>query len=138
MPEKKFIDQYLDYVKICMNEKGIYPFPGFFKCQDDKLIVSAFAVSPEEVYKSAFALSVKEDAKEFAFGLDRFNKKGQGIDMRFKSVFTVCYFVRGNPNPTVIVIPYNSPDDCGEYQYNNQWWQTCVHNEMEMLKPGVV
>lgn len=133
--EKKFIDLYLDYVKTCINEKGIHPYPGFFKRKDKTLTVTSFDLTPEETYRAAFLLSVKEDIPEFAFGVDRFNVEGQGIDIHYKSVFVILYIVMNAKEPlSVIVLPYNSREDCGECQYNNKFWQSCVQAELSMFK----
>jgi len=131
MNEKTMLEKYIEYVKTCIGDKGIYPAPGWVLGQDDKLMVVAMDLPPGQVYGTMIKLGKKENAKEIAFGLDRYNKEGQGIDMCYQSVFTIIYVNLFAPSCVITVLPYNSQADIGELQYDNKWWRYAITKELE-------
>ena len=129
MTEKTTLEKYIDYVKSCIDEKGIHPAPAWMLSPDDKLTVMAMVVPPEQIYTIVLGYGKKENPKEVMFGIDRYNKKGQGIDIRYKSVFTIMYMNTAKEEILILALPYNSPTDIGELQHDNKWWQFAVSRE---------
>jgi hypothetical protein len=133
MNEKSTLEKYIEYVKTTIDDKGIYPYPGWLMTADNKLSVISLAVQPGQAYTTMFKLAKRENATQMIFGLDRFNKENQGIDMQYRSVFTIISFDIILKNMDVVVMPYNSPDDIGELQYDNKWWLHAVGIEMKQV-----
>lgn len=131
--ELTFLEKFLTYVPNTIDEEGLFPFPGWLITDKDEMTITSLAVGPEEAYLSILSLAVKMNAREFVFGIDRYNKEGQGVDMRFKSVFTAIHFNRGNDMPTIAILPYNSNEDYGQWDYNNVWWKNAIHHELTKI-----
>ena len=137
MNEKSTLEKFIEYAKTSIDDKGIYPYPGWLMGADNKLSVISLAVPPGEAYQTMLQLAKRESATQMIFGLDRFNKEDQGVDIRFKSVFTIISIDITIPKMEVVVMPYNSPADIGELQYDNKWWQCAVAKELSQFsKPS--
>ncbi len=131
MEEKTTLEKFISYVKTTIDDKGVYPHPGWIMGNDDKLTVMSIALPPGDVYHTMFKTAKKQDTKELIFAIDRYNKEGQDIDICFASVLTIVYFNTQQKKVEVVALPYNSPEDIGEPQYQNKWWLAAVADEMK-------
>jgi hypothetical protein len=130
--EKDFFEVYVNLIKISIDEEGIKTPHAALKDRDNKLTLAAMlGLTPQQTYAMALYLFSKEKPVQMAFGLDRFNKEGQGIDMKYSSVFTVIYF--DGSNWKTAVMPYTSKDEVGEIQFGNEFWNNSLKYELKLF-----
>ena len=132
--KKELKDSYLEILKKSIDEEGIYPGPGIFSKKDEEgLSMISFMVSPSEVLLSAVKIIKEQDPSEFLWGLDRFSKSGQGVDEKYKSVFTIFHLKDGEWKTGVFA--YNSPEDYSEsIDWDNKFWSEIHTDVLKKLK----
>lgn len=108
---------------------GIFPHILLYEKQDGTTAVCAMALQPEELYVAIRKIIETEKPVQIVYGMDRSNKEGQGIDIKYHSVLTIAYYSIGIWS--IGAMPYSSQDEIGEVQWNNDWWNTCVKKELK-------
>jgi hypothetical protein len=118
--------------KTSINDEGIYPHHLIYMV-NDKMSVASLMLKPEEVYAAVAKVMRTEKPSQLIVGLDRVNKDGQGVDMKYHSVLTIAYYALGMWS--VGAMPYASKDDVGEVVWSNAWWNTHVRKELKAFSP---
>ena len=120
---------FLSMATLSIDDKGIYPHILMYETQDGKTAVHAMALDPEPLYMAIKRIMDKENPVQLIVGLDRSNKEGQDIDMKYHSVLTIAYYAMGMWS--IGAMPYASADEIGEIQWKNKWWNTAVGKELK-------
>lgn len=110
-----------------IDEKGIYPSHAVVT-KDGKTSMLAIALDPDQSYETV-RQQAGENYTELLFGLDRHNAENQGVDMKYKSVFTFAHYAEGEWNYGVL--PYTDKDNVGEILWDNQFWSATMRRELK-------
>lgn len=134
---KPLIETYEYMLKTFKDEKGIYPYPCVSMESDNKMSVYSFMVSPEETIEGAFKEFQKGLSIEMLFGIDRMSKEGQGVDLKFNSVFTIFHLTPEKTSEMGVkvkfgILPYNNTE-FGEIEWDNTFWNEVMAREVNMI-----
>lgn len=111
---------------------GIYPHRGMLVSELGNLSLVGLDVKPEEVATNMFRLAMRETADFCLYGIDRENSdaEAQGLDPKYKNLFTASVH-SPETGSLFSVTPYNTSDDIGETQFENEFWNKI--SELEKL-----
>jgi len=136
--ENKILDAFLSMCKNSINEEGIYPHIVVYETPDGQTTITAMALNPEELYPAVKKIMHEQKPIQLIIGMDRSNKEGQDVDMKYHSVLTIAYYAIGKWS--VGIMPYASKDEVGDVVWDNVWWNTVVNKELKgfnFLEPSV-
>lgn len=129
MKQTPMLSSYIELSKNSIDEKGIYPSHAVVT-RDGKTNMLALALDPEQSYETV-RQQAGEDYTELLFGLDRHNAEDQGVDMKYKSVFTFAHYVDGEWSYGVL--PYNDKSSIGEILWENDFWTKTMQRELKLF-----
>ncbi len=119
------------WVRQNIDEKGVYPSPGFVLKQDDTLEIAALDLNPDQCMLWAFRAIVR-GAKQVALGLDRYCKEGQGTILG--DLVAVYHYRLETDSWRVGVIEYqHAPRLVKPICWNNAFWHKTMKDELEMV-----
>ncbi len=127
---EKLKETFGEMLKIHLDKDGIFPYPGVVMDTKGDIDVLSMALEPKEVIKTMLNHGGRLETDCLIFGIDRESGPDQGVDPKWKSVFTVV-FMEPFKELSFGVFPYNSPEDCAEgIDWNCPFWAQVCHMEI--------
>lgn len=99
---------------------NIFPQPACGR-NGDHLDVIAFALNAKEIFITVHGIIKSNKYEEFAFGIDRVSRPGQGVDEKYTDVYTIFHHT-GDGVWKYGVLPYNSSGEYGDVDWENTHW----------------
>lgn len=126
-----FLKSFLGVAKISITDNGIYPHIVVYEDQTEQTTICAMDLDPGELFLNIAKILVDKKPIQLIYSIDRENKPNQGVDEKYESVLTIGYFALNQWS--FHVMPYNTKDDIGEVQSDNDWWNQILKKELKQI-----
>ena len=121
---------YFDYIKICIDEKGVFPHQCMAVNQKDELVLMALMVNSDSALFKIVEMIKSNDYKEIIWSLDRYCKEGQGTTLND----CLAGFHWKENNFISFIIEYqNEPRIVCEPNYQNPHWNAMLEREIKRM-----